>query len=61
MARISVHKASENAEGAIGSGDERYLTVIEAGNEVNLDLSYAGLKGIGESQIGKVVHVAFTG
>ena len=61
VARISVHKASENAEGGIGSGDERYRTVIEAGNEVNLDLSYAAFPGISESQIGKVVHVAFTG
>ena len=61
VARILVHKASENAEGVIGSGDERYRTVIEAGNEVNLGLSYAALNGISESQIGKVVHVAFTG
>ena len=61
VARISIHKASENAEGAIGSGDERYRTAIEAGNEVNLGLSYAALNGISESQIGKVVHVAFTG
>ena len=61
VARISVHRASDNAEGVIGSGDERYRTVIKPGNEVNLGLQYAGLKGLAESQIGKVVHVAFTG
>ena len=61
VARILVHEASENAEGVIGSGDEEIRTVIEAGNEVNLGLNYAALKGISESDIGKVVHVAFTG
>ena len=59
VARISVHRASESAES--GSGDEQNRTAIEAGNEVNLGLNYAALKGISESDIGKVVHVAFTG
>ena len=49
----------ESAEA--GSGDEQNRTPIEAGNEVNLGLNYAALKGISESDIGKVVHVAFTG
>ncbi len=61
VARILVHEASENAEGVIGSGDEQNRTAIEAGTEVNLGLNYAALKGISESDIGKVVHVAFTG
>ena len=61
VARISVHEASDNVEGVTGSGDAQYRTVIEAGSEVNLGLNYAALDGIGESQVGKVVHVAFTG
>ena len=61
VARISVHKASEDAEGVIGSGDEQYSTVIEAGDLVNLNTNYAAFPDISESQIGKVVHVAFTG
>ena len=61
VARILVDEASENAEGGMGSGDEEIRTVIEAGNEVNLGLNYAPLEGISELDIGKVVHVAFTG
>lgn len=61
VARIEVHKASDNTVAVIGSGDAQSRVSIEPGTEVNVGLNYAALEGIEEDQVGQIVHVAFTG
>ena len=49
----------ENLLGISGKGADRVEHRLEPGMEVNLGLTYAGLKTIDEERIGKMLHVAF--
>ncbi len=61
MARLAVHQASEGAPAVMGSGDGQEEFDVRRGMNVNLGLHYAGLRGIGEQQVGEIVHFAFSG
>ena len=49
----------ENLVGISGKGADQVEHELQPGMEVNLGLSYAGLKTIAEEQVGKILHVAF--
>ncbi len=49
----------ENLVGISGKGAEKVEHELQPGMEVNLGLSYAGLKTIDEKRVGKILHVAF--
>lgn len=49
----------ENLLAISGKGSEKVERELQPGMEVNLGLSYAGLKTIDDERVGKILHVAF--
>ena len=59
VCRLRLERASENVEVVSGKDSDQTDQRLQPGMEVNLGLSYAGLKTIDDERVGKRLHVAF--